>query len=141
NQTFGYDERDRLSSWTLGSTTQSYAYSAIGNLTSKAGVSYTYPASGATSVRPHTPSSVGGASYVYDANGNLTGGAGRTYTWDSENRPASVSSTGGSEMYSYDGDGERVKVVNGSTTTVYLEGLWEEPIGGAAKVSYTFNGQ
>jgi tetratricopeptide (TPR) repeat protein len=141
NQSFGYDHRDRLTSWTSGGTTQSYAYTTIGNLTSKAGVSYSYPASGATSVRPHTPSSVGGASYVYDANGNLTGGAGRTYTWNAENLPPSVSQTSGSESYSYDGDGERVKVVNGSVSTVYLEGLWEEPIGGAAKVSYSFNGQ
>jgi hypothetical protein len=35
-----------------------------------------------------------------------------------------------------------VKVVRGSTTTIYLEGLWEEPIGGnAPKAYYTFNGQ
>jgi YD repeat-containing protein len=55
NQTFGYDHRDRLTSWTSGSTTQSYAYNTIGNLTSKAGVAYTYPASGPTSVRPAHP--------------------------------------------------------------------------------------
>jgi RHS repeat-associated protein len=102
-------------------------------------VAYSYPAAG--SARPHTPSSIGGASYSYDANGNLTGGGGRTYTWNAENLPLSVSQTSGSESYSYDADGERVKVVRGSTTTVYLEGLWEEPVGGAPKLYYSFNGQ
>jgi RHS repeat-associated protein len=53
----------------------------------------------------------------------------------------SVSQTSGSESYSYDADGERVKVVRGSTTTIYLEGLWEEVAGGVAKAYYSFNGQ
>jgi RHS repeat-associated protein len=139
NQSYAYDHRDRLTSWTLNGTTQTYAYNEIGNLTSKAGTAYTYPAAGAA--RPHTPTSVGGASYAYDANGNLTGGSGRTYTWTVDNLPASVSQTSGSESYSYDADGERVKVVRGSTSTVYLEGLWEEVVGGAAKAYYSFNGQ
>jgi RHS repeat-associated protein len=120
--------------------TQTYGYNAIGNLTSKAGTAYTYPAAG--SARPHTPTSVGGASYAYDPNGNLTGGSGRTYTWTVDNLPTSVSQTSGSESYSYDADGERVKVVRGSTTTVYLEGLWEEVVGATTpKAYYTFNGQ
>jgi hypothetical protein len=137
---------DRLThAWTTGSATaaydETYTYSTIGNLTNKDGVAYVYPASGATSVRPHTPSSVGGAGYVYDANGNLLSGAGRSYTWSVNNLLVGESQTSGSESYSYDGDGERVKVVRGSTTTVYLEGLWEEVAGGAAKSYYTVNGQ
>jgi RHS repeat-associated protein len=131
--------RDRLTSATNTATPHAYSYNPIGNLTNKAGTAYTYVAAG--SARPHTPSSVGGASYTYDANGNLTGGGGRTYSWTIDNLPLSVSQTSGSESYSYDADGERVKVVRGSTTTVYLEGLWEEPLGGAPKLYYTFNGQ
>jgi hypothetical protein len=76
NQTYGYDHRDRLTSWTLNGTTQSYAYNEIGNLTSKAGVgTYSYPAAGAAP--PHTPRAVNGASYSYDLDGDLTGGSGR----------------------------------------------------------------
>ena len=143
-QNFKYDERDRLTqAWTTGnaanSYNESYAYNNIGNLTSKAGTTYTYPAAG--SARPHTPTTVGGASYIYDANGNLTGGSGRTYNWNAENLPTSISYTGSSENYSYDADGERVKLVRGSTTTVYLEGVWEEVVGGTTKVYYPFNGQ
>src|SRR5262249_27358317 len=40
NESFGYDHRNRLTSWTLGGATQSYGYDTIGNMTSKAGVSY-----------------------------------------------------------------------------------------------------
>ncbi len=91
--------------WTPGNTTagynESYTYNAIGNLLSKTGVGmYTYPASGPTSVRPHTPSAVNGAAYIYDANGNLTAGSGRTYSWTIDNMPASVTHVSGSETYS-----------------------------------------
>jgi YD repeat-containing protein len=61
--------------------------------------------------------------------------------WNAANRPSQITHVSGSESYSYDADGERVKVVRGSTTTVYLEGLWEEPLGGAPKLYYSFNGQ
>jgi hypothetical protein len=52
-----------------GQYTESYTYNSIGNLTSKGGVIYTYPASGASSVRPHavTATSNGGA-FSYNAN-------------------------------------------------------------------------
>jgi len=141
-QSYSYDERDRLVSWTLGSSTQSYAYNTIGNITSKTGVgTYTYGASGASSVRPHTPSAVNGASYSYDANGNLLSGGGRTYTWTIDNLPSSISQTSGSESYSYDADGERITLTRGSVTTVYLAGLWEEVVGGTPKAYYPFNGQ
>ncbi|MFL5800699.1 MAG: polymorphic toxin-type HINT domain-containing protein [Roseiflexaceae bacterium] len=146
-QNFDYDHRDRLTqAWTTGNSTnaynESYTYNAIGNLLSKTGVgSYTYPASGSTSTRPHTPSAVNGGAYTYNGNGNLTGGGGRTYTWNTDNHVASVSQTSGSESYSYDADGERVKKVRGSVTTLYDEGLWEETAGGATRIYYTFNNE
>jgi YD repeat-containing protein len=70
--------RDRLTSATYTATPHAYSYNQIGNLTSKDGTVYSYPAAG--SARPHTPSSVGGASYSYDANGNLSSSAGRIST-------------------------------------------------------------
>jgi YD repeat-containing protein len=75
---------------------------------------------------------VGGSAYSYDANGNLASGAGRTYTWDVENLPTQISQTSGTETYAYDADGERVSVARGGVKTVYLKGLWEEVVGGAA---------
>jgi hypothetical protein len=64
------------------------------------------------------------ADYNYYANSNLTAGAGRTYTWTAKSLPSGISHVSGSE--SYDADGERIKNVAGSATTVYLKGLWEE---------------
>ena len=75
---YGYDALDHLvsASATGGSTGQghaerseTYSYNVIGNLTSKGGVTYTYPASGASSVRPHAVSSTSnGGAFSYDAN-------------------------------------------------------------------------
>ena len=91
---FGYDDRDRLtaacavatvgSSSCVGGSTfnQTYTFDLIGNLTTKAGVAYTYPTNG---VRPHAVATVGGQAYTYDANGNVLTGGGRTYTWNAEN--------------------------------------------------------
>jgi YD repeat-containing protein len=120
-----------------------YSYDALGNLLSKTGVGgYSYGANGnGTGAGPHQARTVNGASYSYDSNGNLLSGGGRTYTWDAENRPLSVSHVSGTESYSYDALGERIKVVAGSTTTVYLGGLWEETSAGATKAYYTFQGQ
>jgi len=63
---YGYDALDRLVRAEVDGTlgyTQVYTYDAIGNLIWKTGVgSYSYPASGASSVRPHavTATSNGG---------------------------------------------------------------------------------
>jgi RHS repeat-associated protein len=79
--------------------------------------------------------------YSYDGNGNLRTDGGRQYSWNAENLPTQISHVSGNESYSYDADGERVKLLRGSTTTVYLEGLWDEVAGGTTKMSYDFNGQ
>jgi YD repeat-containing protein len=142
-QNFDYDHRDRLThAWTTGSATnaynENYAYNTLGNLTSKAGASYTYGTQSASCAygalsNPHSVVTVGSTGYCYDLNGNMTSGAGRSYTWNTDNLPISISWTGGTESYNYDADGERVRKVVGGTTTVYLEGLWEEVAGGAAR--------
>jgi hypothetical protein len=68
-------------------TTRPTPTDAIGNLTSKAGISRTY---GSIDSGPHQARNVGGQTYSYDANGNLMSGGNRTYTWTAENLPASV---------------------------------------------------
>ena len=85
--TKSFDNLNRLTmSSGSGLITRSFAYSAIGNVTSKSDVgSYTYPAT--TAARPHAVSSVTGAaaaytvtaSYGYDANGSLTSASGTIY--------------------------------------------------------------
>jgi RHS repeat-associated protein len=111
---------------------ESYSYNALGNLTSKAGRVYSY----GDGAHIHAVTSDGLQSYNYDANGNMTGSSsGRKISWNQTNQPVSVTSGGVTETYGYDGDGVRVKKVVGSTTTIYLEGVWEE-VGGAQQAYY-----
>jgi YD repeat-containing protein len=59
NQTFTYDSLNRLQTATGPYGTQGYTYSAIGNILTKAGVTYTYGATGQTCNRlmPHAVTS------------------------------------------------------------------------------------
>ncbi|WP_164689482.1 RHS repeat-associated core domain-containing protein [Herpetosiphon llansteffanensis] len=102
-QYFNYDDQNRLTrAWTTGDSAgaydQSMSYDSIGNLLSKAGVTYTYPAAG--SARPHAATTIGSKNYTYDTNGNLsttytgtaTNGNGNRYSWDYANRLVQVES-------------------------------------------------
>ncbi|MDH0865432.1 RHS repeat-associated core domain-containing protein [Mitsuaria sp. GD03876] len=100
-EVFSYDGLNRLASSQLaGQPVKSYGYDAIGNLVSRTGVGqYSYPASGADSVRPHalsaiqTASPVAGVSnpaFSYDDNGNLVEGLGRRYGWTSFDQAATI---------------------------------------------------
>jgi len=143
NQTFGYDELNRLTSATGPYGTHTYSYNEIGNLTFNPLVgTYTYPTSGTSSVQPHAVTTAGSNSYTYDTNGNMNSGAGRTYTWDFENRPTSITSGGVTTTMVYDGDGGRVKKIAGTTTVRYIGKLYEcDTISGVtACVKYIFAG-
>jgi YD repeat-containing protein len=88
---YAYDSLDRLTSWTLNSTPESYTYDAsTGNLATKAGSAFTYDAN-----QPHGVSALNGNTYGYDANGNQTSRVigGQTYTlgYDAEGHLVSVS--------------------------------------------------
>lgn len=97
-QTFGYDSLNRLTSavvtgGTEGLYNESYSYdSNTGNLSVKAGVTYTYDTN-----HPHAVASLtNGNSYVYDVNGNMTQRNVDALTfdlaYDAENRLVSVGS-------------------------------------------------
>ncbi len=97
NQTFNYDDLDRLTSASGPYPPITYTYDQIGNMLSNSQVgTYTYPTSGSSSVQPHAVTGAGSNTYVYDANGNMTSGTGRTITYDHENRPSSITTSEGS---------------------------------------------
>ncbi|MBU1749716.1 MAG: hypothetical protein KKA73_18690, partial [Chloroflexi bacterium] len=128
---FSYDALNRLTSVT-GSYNRSYQYNAIGNLTNKAGMTLTYPASGPASARPHAVTSTSaGGSFGYDANGNMTsrreatGQPTYSQVFDAENRVSQVSGNGQTTTFTYDGDGARVKKVDASGTTIYVGNYYE----------------
>ena len=160
-ETFVYDSLNRLTSSTVNSSgagilTKSYAYDVLGNITSKSDLTlsaasngYVYPASGASSMRPHgvalvnLNASAGGGyrTYTYDANGNLyqelqydangnpIAGKGRTEIYTSFNMPACIigvpgaadcSVTGVSKSAFYYGpEHQRVKQISSSLGTTY----------------------
>jgi RHS repeat-associated protein len=122
---------------------ETYAYDTIGNLTSKPGVGvYGYGLNGnGTGAGPHQVRTIGGNPYSYDLNGNLLSGGGRTFTWTPDNLPATVTSGGVTESYSYDADGERVRRAASDGTTIYVEGRWDERTDGWWHSRYLFNGQ
>ena len=118
---YGYDEADRLTSWTATpsggtGTTETYAYDNDGNMTSDGGVTYVYDA------RDELVSASTGNSYTYTANGDLedvgtesytfdaygqqiTAGT-YGYTWDALNRVVTageVSGSGAGEALTYEG--------------------------------------
>jgi RHS repeat-associated protein len=157
-QSFGYDPLDRLVSASAaggsagqGQYDESYTYNEIGNLTSKGGVTYTYPTPGSPQPHAVTGASNGG-SFVYDYNGNMTsrrlqtGGPTYTQTWDDDNRLASVTvPISGSEQtttFTYDGNGALVKKESGGETTVYVGTYYEKNVTtGQVTRYYFFNGQ
>jgi RHS repeat-associated protein/CSLREA domain-containing protein len=105
NTHFTYDGAGNRESMTVGSTTTTYAYNALDQLTS-----------------------AGSITYGYDDRGNLTqvtdGSNITDYTYDSADRLATVTLPDTTSIsYGYDADGRRVKQTVGSVATNYL---WDE---------------
>jgi YD repeat-containing protein len=65
--------------------------------------------------------------------------AGKAYlqTWDAENRLQTVTQGANVTTYTYDGDGNRVRLNDGTNTTVFIGG-WYEKTGTAIRKYYTF---
>ncbi len=149
-QTFGYDAPDRLISASTtsvgnGQYSESYEYNPIGNITTKAGVSYSYN----DSAHKHAVTLLNGVQrYWYDQNGNMTrrdewnGSQWVTYnqTWDAENRLASVTVNGQTTTFVYDGDGQRVKKVQSGQTTAYAGNHYEYNVNTSVATSYYYAG-
>jgi len=119
--TYGYDEADRLTSWTATpsggtATTQTYGYDNDGNMTNDNGVTYTYDArdelmsSSSGSTYAYTADgelqSAGSASYTFDAYGQQITAGTAGYTWDALNRVVTAGEQNGSgtgEALTYEG--------------------------------------
>jgi RHS repeat-associated protein len=104
---------------------QNYTYnSSTGNLSSKAGVNYTY----GDSNHDHAVTGMGSDSFTYAANGNQitrnVSGSAYTLGYDAENHLVSV---GGAvtATFVYDGDGNRVKATVSGATTTYVGNYFE----------------
>ena len=135
-QSFGYDWLDRLTTAAtnaagVGQYSHTYAYNAIGNLTSYNGNAYTYGS------QPHAVTAAFGNAYGYDAVGNQTSrtiaGTAYTQSFDYDNRLLGVAGGVVSATFLYDAEGNRVKGTVAGVTTVYIAGLYEYQNGAVTK--------
>ena len=128
--------------WSVGSSTaqgaiatttytENYTYNAIGNLTNKSDVgAYVY--AGTNYTNPYAPTSVNGSTITYDNNGNLTSDGIWTNTWDYRNRLTQSSKGTATSTYAYDQQDNRVKLTEGSVTTLFPNKLYSVMLGGSA---------
>ena len=116
-----YDPLNRLTQVdrSVGETvTETVAYDALGNITSKTGVgTYTYAD---PSGKIHAVTQAGANSYSYDANGNLSNGGGRVIGWTAWNMPGGIIQGGQSSTWSYGPEHDRYKLTTNGRTTWYL---------------------
>ncbi|MFY9553322.1 MAG: RHS repeat-associated core domain-containing protein [Blastocatellia bacterium] len=133
-QSYTYDALNRLGTATeTGAWTQTYDYDRWGNRAVRSGSHIPTPRQTPTSNSPSDLPALfnqvnnrikATTEYGYDAAGNLTSmpgivaGPSDTMTYDAENRQKTFNGTAG--QYFYDGDGRRVKKIDGSGTTVFV---------------------
>jgi YD repeat-containing protein len=134
---------DRLSSFAGAGPSQSFAYDAVGNRTSKtvgaATSSYTYAASS------NRLTQVAGIARTYDANGSsLTDGA-NTFSYDARGRMTRAVSSLGTTDYMVNAVGQRIRKTNPQGDTIYhydTQGrlISETSANGAVRKEYIYLG-
>ncbi|MHA6912431.1 RHS repeat-associated core domain-containing protein [Ralstonia pseudosolanacearum] len=127
NQTFGYDDQDRLISYLPANSSQSYSYDANGNRTGQTigGSTYTQTIDPASN-RQTASTGPAATTNSYDAAGSLTSDGTVTYSYSDRGRLASVTKNGITTSYLYNALGQRVvksgsNVPTGATRYVYDE--------------------
>ncbi|MBU2670463.1 hypothetical protein KOI35_43875 [Actinoplanes bogorensis] len=113
----------------IGNRKKETRYAAAGNTVAD----YTYPASGATSIRPHAVTQVSEAApgqsvtrgFTYDNAGNMktrlsAAGAQQTLTWDKEGNIESIVESSKTTSFLYDADGKRLIRTTATGRTLYL---------------------
>ncbi|MBP6860078.1 MAG: VCBS repeat-containing protein [Candidatus Pacebacteria bacterium] len=130
---YTYDDLYRLKSATAtavaASTTPymlTYSYDAIGNLTNKEGVAYTYDGTATGNyANPHAATTVGGSPLTYDRNGNLLTSAAGSHVWDYKGRLSRTTLPNGTLVANlYDHAGERAAQNTGGVSTHYANDLY-----------------
>jgi len=116
NKSFTYDAIDRLASGTSSGIWGSLAwtYDGVGNRLTENTNSYTYL------TNTNKLSNANGKAYTFDNNGNTTAEAARTFTYNDNQRLIRVVDAGVTKgEYTYNGNGQRVKKVANSVTTIF----------------------
>ena len=119
SQTYGYDELDRVTSYTGTGGPIAYTYDASGNRLTQTvnGTLTTYTVSPGSNRYTATNTGSSHPAFGYDANGSRVNRSTNTYGYDAAGRLASFTSSNKTAAYVYNGTGARVmKTVNGVAT-------------------------
>jgi RHS repeat-associated protein len=138
---FGYDNRNRLSSRTLAAATRHFKFDNLGNLTGRdllASGDQPNQVYGHLD-KPHAvTTAASGATYAYDADGNVIQRGSSYLTFDSQNRLVCEGPSPGCASadvtFAYDLDGRRLWQKTSSQTVVLFEDLadWDKTATDAA---------
>ena len=130
DQSFTYDNLNRLTGHTLASTSFAYSYDATGNRTSRTvgGTAYTTTVEVTSNRLTQAQSAAGTATYSYDAMGNIVGDGTYTFTYNDRGRMATASVPAGTVTYSFNGLGQRVRKYGPNTVvpTSYRFNVYDE---------------
>jgi RHS repeat-associated protein len=146
SEQFGYDGLNRVTSFTLGSHSQSWVLDSQGNW-------QTYTTDGQGQTRTHNAQNQitsltqpGLGTPGYDADGNTTTDEyGDSFRFDAWNRLVRATTAGGTAYgYSYDALGRRItsQVNSGTTTDLFYSANWqvvEEQVNGAMTAQYVWS--
>lgn len=123
NQSFEYDDLDRLTTFTGNGATQSFSYDANGNRTAATfgGTGYTNTISTTSNRLDATTGPAPAKTNTYDLAGNLTNDGTMVYTYSARGRMSSATIGTVKTSYLYNGLGQRVRQVVG--TTINAAGL------------------
>jgi RHS repeat-associated protein len=135
---YSYDDYNRLTNAQAGAYFRFYYYDRWGNITNFSAVTHTYAtnASGAPATNRISTVDWGGGpvNLSYDAAGNMTYDGAQSYSYDGAGR-LKEAGTGGSNVYGYDGDGMRVRKVEGSLTLFYIRSSVQKEVAMEVTVS------
>lgn len=120
SQTYGYDNLDRLISYSGSGGSQSLGYDAVGNRTSQTiGTAVnTYSYSGSAN-RITQISGASNKAYQYDTNGSITNNGNSQFNYDARGRLISANTAQGIAQYRINALGQRVQKTVAGTTTVF----------------------
>ncbi len=143
---YGYDDLNRLTSaaTTNVSTTPSYSqtftYDPLGNILTGSAGTYAYGGTGYPNPDAAT-SIVNGTSttnFAYDNDGNLLSTGTATDTWNYRNLLTQLVAPSGTSAYAYDYLGNRVKLAEGSTTTLFPNRFYNVILGASTSTAHIF---
>jgi RHS repeat-associated protein len=122
DQSFGYDNLNRLLTATIAGTSYGYSYDENGNRTSKTigGTTYTNTIASSSNRLTQVQDVGGTAAVTHDAAGNITADGTNSYGYSDRGRMGSATTANGAVTYSYNGLEQRARKSSAGGTSYYV---------------------